>query len=163
MRKKQLEPGYEAAKEKALRLLEFRAHSLWELRRKLADAGAAPEDIDRVAEFVCEYRLVDDEAYAERLASDLARLKKFGRHRIFAELSRRGIDREIIENTLENLDTDEREALVPLMIKKLGGDFDRKSRDRAFRYFAARGYSFDDMKAAFDRARCECDDEGDYI
>lgn len=163
MRKKHLEPGYEAAKEKALRLLEFRAHSEWELRRKLADAGAAQEDIERVADFVREYHLVDDEAYAERLAADLANLKKFGKHRISAELSRRGIDREIIDNVLCGLETDEREALLPLMKKKLGGDFDRKSRDRAFRYFAARGYSFDDMKSTFEQARDESEDEGEYI
>ena len=49
------------------------------------------------------------------------------------------------------------------MKKKLGGDFDRKSRDRAFRYFAARGYSFDDMKSTFEQARDEFEDEGEYI
>lgn len=163
MKRKMLEPGYEAAKEKALRLLEFRAHSEYELRRKLADAGAAEEDIERVAEFVREYRLVDDEAYAARLAADLAHLKKYGKRRIFSELNRRGIDREIIENVIEELDTDEAETLLPLMKKKLGGDFGQKSRDRAFRYFAARGYGFDDIKAAFEEAKEECDSEGEYI
>lgn len=149
--KKEKEPlDFAGAKEKALRLLEFRAHSEAELAQKLRRAGAEPEHIDAVLEFLREYHFVDDRIYAERLAADLANLKKFGRHRIMAELSRKGIARDICNDVIDELELDEEEMLLPLMEKKLGGDFDRKSRDRAFRYFAARGYSFDDIKRAFD-------------
>lgn len=144
-----------AAKEKALRILEFRANSEYELRMKLRRAGALAEDIDEIVEFLLEYRLLDDHAYAERLAADMSSLKKYGRQRIRAELSHRGIQRSIIDDVLDNLECDEEEMLLPLMKKKLCGDFDRKSRDRAFRYFAARGYKFDDIRRAFDAAAAE--------
>lgn len=106
-----------------------------------------------------EYHLTDDRIYASRLANDLSNIKKFGKHRIKAELSRRGIKREIIYEVLDEIETDEGEQILPLMEKKLGGDFDRKSRDRAFRYFAARGYSFDDIKRAFDKISSEVYDD----
>lgn len=140
---------FSQAKEKALRLLEFRSHSEFELRTKLLRAGAESSDIDKIIDFLNEYSLIDDRKYAERLAADLSNLKKFGSYRIRSELMRRGIDRRICDDVIAELDADEEEMLLPLMEKKLGGDFERKSRDRAFRYFAARGYSFDDIKRAF--------------
>ncbi len=128
----------------------FRAHSEFELVQKLRHAGAGNDEIEMIKEFLNEYKLIDDRVYAERLAADLSNIKKFGKHRILAELAKRGIAREISYEVIEELETDEGEQLLPLMQKKLSGDFDRKSRDRAFRYFAARGYSFDDIKRAFD-------------
>ena len=150
---------YAAAKEKALRLLEFRSHSEYELRTKLLHAGAEAGDIDRIMEFLREYSLIDDRIYARRLASDLSNLKKFGSYRIKSELMRRGISNVICEEVISELDCDETQMLLPLMEKKLGGDFDRKSRDRAFRYFASRGYSFDDIKHAFDEIVSQSENE----
>lgn len=150
---------YNAAKEKALRLLEFRAHSEYELRQKLLHALAKPEDIDAIMEFLHEYSLIDDRIYAQRLAADLSNLKKFGTYRIRAELMRHGIEREVCDEVISELDTDEQQMLLPLMERKLGGDFDKKSRDRAFRYFAGRGYSFDDIKSAFDAVRAQSEEE----
>lgn len=146
---------YDAVKERALRLLAFRAHSEYELRDKLAHDGASGEDIDSVIDFLYEYKLIDDSIYAARLAADLSNIKKYGRYRIVAELSRKGIPREIIAEVTDEMDTDEEEQLLPLMEKKLAGDFDQKSRDRAFRYFAARGYSFDDIKSAYNKLKGE--------
>lgn len=147
--------SFDAVKERTLRLLAFRAHSEYELRDKLTHDGASEELIDAVIEFLYEYKLIDDRIYAERLANDLSNIKKYGRYRIIAELSRKGISHEIISEVTDAMETDEEEQLLPLMERKLGGDFDQKSRDRAFRYFAARGYSFDDIKAAFNRLKDE--------
>ena len=46
---------FEQAKDKALRLIEFRSHSEKELREKLKHAGAEAEDIDSVVEFLLHY------------------------------------------------------------------------------------------------------------
>lgn len=151
--------SYDKVKEKALRLLEFRSHSEYELKDKLKHLGASEEDIEKTFDFLHEYHLTDDRIYATRLANDLSNIKKFGKHRIKAELLRRGIERDIISEILDELETDEGEQLLPLMEKKLGGDFDRKNRDKAFRYFASRGYSFDDIKRAFDELSSEVYDD----
>lgn len=158
-KERKLPDNYEAVKEKALRLLEFRTHSEFELAEKLRRLGASEENINKTFDFLHEYHLTDDRLYAEKLACDLSNLKKFGKHRIKAELARRGIDREIISEVLDEIETDEGEQLLPLMEKKLAGDFDRKSKDRAFRYFAARGYGFDDIKRAFDEISSETYDD----
>ncbi len=143
------------AKDKALKLLAFRAHSEYELKDKLRHSNTPDDVIDEVMEFLREYNLADDRIYAERLARDLANIKKFAKRRILIELSRKGISREIANDAVSELETDEFEMLVPQMKKKVGEDFSQKSRDRAFRYFASRGYSFDDIKCAFEEIKSE--------
>lgn len=151
--KKELSAG--EAKEKALRLLEFRSHSEKELSDKLIRAGANRVDLPPIMEFLKEYGFLDDAEYAKRLARDLQNLKKLGKRRIAEELKMRGIRGEDLENALAELADEEGDALLPLVERKLGGDFEKKNVDRAIRYFLYRGYGFDDIKACIDRLKTE--------
>lgn len=157
MEKKHL--NYEQAKDKALRLLEFRSHSERELTDKLICAGAEREDIDRILEFCRSYGFVNDKSYAERKAKDLKNLKRYGRRRIEQELYSKGISREDIASAVEQLDfEDAEEILYPLVRKKLAGDFERKSIDRTMRYFIYRGYEIGDIKNCIERVKGETDE-----
>lgn len=151
---------YEQVKDKALTLLEYRSHSEAELRQKLRQKGAEESDIDRVMEFLKEYKFINDEDYARRLASDLVKLKKFGLYRVRRELKSKGIDEDTIALVLEDIDVDEQEALMPLVEKKLGGDFEKKNVDKTIRYFLYRGYSFDDIRHCIEYAKQNGEDYG---
>lgn len=145
MRSKQILNSYDAVKEKALRLLEFRSHSEAELCSKLRRAGASEEHIAQALEFCRSYGFVNDRAYAARKAADLFRLKKYGRRRIYNELKALGIDEEYIN--LDDLDIDEELSnLRSLAKKKLNGDFSQKSKDKCIRFLVYRGYDFYDIK-----------------
>lgn len=145
MKEKQ-ELTFEQAKDKALRLLEFRAHSERELTDKLKRAGANEFDIEEILEFCRNYNFVDDRVYAIGKARDLKNLKKYGARRIKSELYQKGIDAEYIEEALSLLDDDEEDALLPLVEKRLRGDFEKKNVDKCIRYFMYRGYNFSDIK-----------------
>ncbi len=147
--------NYEQTREKALRLLEFRAHSEKELRDKLQRAGAAEENIEKVMDFCREYKFVNDETYAKGKAKDLQNLKKFGKHRIKSELSQKGIASDLIELALSELDEEETDRLEPLVRKKLGSNFEKKNIDKCIRYFIYRGYSFGDIKSCIENIKTE--------
>ena len=144
-----------AAREKALRLLEFRAHSEKELCDKLIRAGAKKDDLPSIIEFLKEYGFLNDGEYAQRLARDLQNVKKFGKRRIAQELKSRGIDGDDLECALAELSDDSEEALLPLVQKKLGGNFEKKNIDRAYRCFMYRGYDFGDIKRCIDTITAE--------
>lgn len=149
MRKPKPLLSYEAVKEKALRLLEFRSHSESELRNKLHMAQASEENIDKTIEFCKNYGFIDDKAYATHKANDLINLKKFGLRRIRSELKAKGIADYIIDDVIQNLDNDtEKDNLFPLIEKKLKGDFSDKNKDKCLRYFIYRGYDLYDIKNA---------------
>lgn len=150
MIKEKKELNASQAKEKALRLLEFRAHSEKELCDKLRRAGAKSEDLPEIIDFLRNYGFLNDGEYAKRLARDLQNVKKYGRRRIAQELKTRGINGEILDDALAELKEDEDETLLPLVQKKLGGNFERKNIDKAVRYFMYRGYGYDDIKRCID-------------
>ena len=141
---------WEQTKEKALRLLEFRNHSSFELRKKLRMAGAEDENIDRAIEFCMEYHLINDGEYAKALAKDLANLKKYGKRRIYQELKSRGLSSEDIDAALEGAE-DDTDELFSLVAKKLKGNFEKKNRDKAIRYFIYRGYEASDIIDSIER------------
>ncbi|MBE7044738.1 MAG: regulatory protein RecX [Ruminococcaceae bacterium] len=143
MEKKEL--TFAAAKEKALRLIEFRSHSEKELRDKLRRAGAEADHIDEIVVFLKEYRFLDDESYAQKLAQDLKNLKKYGKRRITQELRQKGISQEFIDSAVAELGEDDTEELFSLVEKRIRGDFEKKSIDRTVRYFIYRGYRAEDI------------------
>ena len=156
--KNQKSLDYDGAREKALRLLEFRSHSEKELSDKLKRAGANTEDIENVLEFCREYGFVNDERYAIGKAKDLKNLKKYGRNRIKQELHSKGISAEHIETAMMELEDDYEDILYPLVKKKLGGDFERKNIDKCIRYFIYRGYDLRDIKSCIERIKDETDE-----
>lgn len=150
----QKELTFEQTKDKALRLLEFRAHSERELTDKLQRAGAKDNDIEEVLEFCRNYGFVDDRSFAVKKARDLKNLKRYGIRRIKSELYSKGIAAEYIEEAVAELDDNE-EMLIPLVEKKLGGNFEKKNVDKCIRYFIYRGYSFSDIKNCIDELKID--------
>ena len=138
--------SYEDTKEKALRLLEFRSHSEGELKKKLSLSGASDENIEKTIDFLREYHLVNDTLYAESLARDLQNIKSYGKNRIKNELISRGISPYLAEEVLLKLDENDTERLREQIRKRLKGNFDKKNKDKAVRYFIYRGYSFEEIK-----------------
>lgn len=150
---------YEQVKDKALRLLTFRAHSEKELCDKLRTAGAESGDIEKVLDFCRRYNFVNDLQFAKGKARDLKNLKKYGRRRIEAELYSKGISAEYVAEALSELDFDDTEEnLLPLVRKKLGGDFEKKSVDRCIRYFLYRGYELREVKECINTLQGEADE-----
>lgn len=144
----------EQVKEKALRVLEYRSHSDFELRQKLSRAGGSEEDIDYAVSFCTEYGFLDDEKYAVSLSRDLSNLKKFGKKRIKLELVRRGISPDICEIALDAIE-DDGDELLKLADKKLKGNFERKNIDKAIRFLIYRGYDLGDIKNAIERLKSD--------
>jgi regulatory protein len=96
-----------------------------------------------------EYGYIDDEKYAEQYIS--LQGAKSGKLKLKAELSRRGIDREIIEGLL--CEYDDGEAAFELLSKYLKGEppADMKEKNRAAMYLAGKGCSYPSIKKALER------------
>lgn len=151
---------FESAKTYAANLVSARSYTERGMKQKLMDHTGDEATANKVLAFLKEYKLIDDSDYARRFASDCLNLKKYGRRKIKYKLLEKGIPAEIAENAIEELDCNDVEAenLEKLMQKKLGGDFDMKNVMRAKRYFAARGYSFDDIDSTLRKLKAESED-----
>lgn len=135
----------------ALRFLTLRAHSEKELYRKLLKNHSA-----RCAEFALqkcrELGFLDDEDFAARYAEELMRNKRYGLARIRSALYEKGIDREITDKVIKSLDFDAVPCIIEVIEKKyLSCLNDEKGRKKATAALIRLGYSYGDIKTAFDK------------
>lgn len=144
---------------KASELLSRRDHSEKELLTKLRQKGFA-EGAQEAIEKLRDYGYVNDERFAVSYASELRRLKHFGKRRIEQELFKKGIDREIIFDVLESLEFDENE-LCELITKKyyrnLGTE---KGVQKTINALVRAGYGYREIKDALSQI---AENEGDFF
>ena len=147
------------AREKALYLLSHRDHTQKELIekiRKTTDEQAA----EKAAERMKELGLIDDEAFARRYAKELLFRKKFSRSRTEYELTKKGIDRDLIAELLEEFEPDPKEQILELVWQKyLHMIKDEKGKKRTVMALQRLGYRWEDIRSALkeiaDRQDCE--------
>lgn len=148
---KKTDLNYQEAKDKALRLLGVRDHSEKELSDKLKRAGASDEDIEKILEFLREYGMVNDERFAKTYCEYLHTVKRFGKKKIEYELKSKGIDSIYVQEALEEIEEYTDEELIPMIEKRLKGDFSTKQKNKVKRYFYNRGFSMTDVNNCIER------------
>ncbi len=137
------------AKEKALWLISYRDHSKKELADKIrhtCDEDSAQKAVDRLEEL----GLVNDEGFARRYAEQLIFSKHMSKRGVSYELSRKGIDKELAQEILEDIDVDENEEIKAVLEKKYRNLDDEKTRRRAVAALQRLGYGWDSIRRAMD-------------
>lgn len=139
--------------DRALDMLEARARGVAELRRLLLKKGEPEPDVDAAIERLRASGLLDDANFARQLARSKALGAGLSRRRIAQELTRRGVDRavsgEAIEEVFEEENVDEEASIERLARKKLRtmAKLDSPTqRRRLFGFLARRGYDGDDIQ-----------------
>ncbi len=142
--------SFRRAYNKALDFLSRRPYSEKELARKLREKDFSDEAIENAVERLKELSLLDDEKYAEMLCEHLYNNKHYGEKRIMQELLFRGIDRETAQAAVLALDKDNINSIVLLLEHKFKNKIgDEKSRQRTVASLLRYGYSYSDIKTAF--------------
>ena len=144
------------AKEKALWLISCRDHSKRELETKIrrdSDEESAKKAVERMEEL----GLVDDERYARRYCEQLINVKHLSRRGAMYKLSEKGIDKELAEQILDELDPDPREHISIILETKYKSVLkDEKGRRRAVAALQRMGYSWGDINAVLSDYTEEC-------
>lgn len=135
------------ASEKALYLLEHRNHSKKELSDKIARV-TSKEAALAAAQHMEDIGLVNDGEFARMYAKELFERKKFGAQRVRHELYLKGIDRDLIDEILEEFDEDPAEKIRELLERKYPGyNEDEKIKRRAVAALQRLGYRFGEIRS----------------
>ena len=143
---------------RALDALARRGRSESELRRWLKEREFPPDEIDDAVRRLQAAGLLDDAKYALAFARSRIVGRKLSRRRAQAELTRRGVSREVadaaIAAVLEDEGVDEAAAIEAVAAKKLRGlaKLDAQTQARRLTAFLARrGYDGDAVRAVVRR------------
>ena len=146
----------------AVSLLSRRDHSKKELMRKLKEKGYS-KGAEAAVEKLANSGYVDDERFCRLYASELIRLKVYGRKRVEQELYLKGVDREIISGVLDEISFDTDRLSDIIKRKYLAKMTDEKGRQKAFNALLRLGYSYSEIRDALENMQeeftCEVYDE----
>ena len=136
------------AKEKALYLIEYRSRTRRELLDKLIPLfgeNASMLAVERLEEL----GLINDEVYAREYAENLLFKKRYSRERASFEMTKKGIDRYVIEDILEELSPEPVEQIRQLLETKFARNLsDEKGRARTINSLKSMGYRWSDIQDA---------------
>ncbi len=143
------EAGFRSAYEKGVKYLSMRAYSEKELYNKLkmkfGDAASR-----RAVDKMLRLGYINDEEFCREYAKYLFEVKKYDIKRISYELKNKGIDSEIVENTLKTLDNEPIQRIIDMLRSKYERNLEtEKDRKRLVNRFIRMGYSYRDIKDAF--------------
>ena len=142
--------GGSGAKAQAASIIGSRALSKRELTRRLVKKGSEEADAKAAADWLEDIGAVDDAAYAASLARHYGG-RGYGPARVREELRRRGVDRSLWDQALEEL-PEAAETLDRLIQKKCGGDLaDPREKKRVSQALMRRGFDWSDVRAAMGR------------
>lgn len=140
--------------ERALTLLEYRARSVDELRRKLIQKGAPKDEVEEALDRLVEQKLLDDADYARQFARTKITGSGASRMRVLQELRHKGVATDVAERALQNL-VEEEGIDASTSIQRVAGKkwaalakldlFTR--RRRLYSFLARRGFSPDEIRA----------------
>lgn len=141
-------------KEKALDLLARKPQSRRELEKKLAEWGAAEDEVQTVCDRMEQLGYLNDAEYAARVVRHYS-AKGFGPGKLRDELYRRGVPRDLWQEAMDQAE-DPAQAIDAFVAKKLAGKtVDRQSLKKVSDALARRGYRWPDINDALRRYGAE--------
>ena len=139
-----------AVRAAAASMIGSRPLSKKELTRRLIQKGNDASDAQAAADWLEDIGAVDDAGYAAALVRHYGG-KGFGPARVKEELRRRGVDRSLWDEALEEM-PEAAEVLDELIRKKRKGDLsDPKEKKRVSDGLMRRGFAWSDIRAAMGR------------
>lgn len=144
------------AKRVALRYLNHRSRSEKEIKERLIKEEIPEEIIARVLEFLRSYDLVNDEKWSRAFANDKLNRKAVSSRQIAIELRQKGIDENIIEETIKTVNAEQSDWDRALEAAKkrwprLQREEPHKRKQKMFSFLAGRGFSFEVIKSTYQK------------
>ena len=136
------------AKDRALNFLSYRDRSEKEIRTKLKDVGYQENIIDWVIGELQRLKFLDDQRFAQSYAQTQMITRPMGEYFLKRELKQKGIDTELIEQTVEKIYEEKAQVSVALELaqqrKKRYSNIDAmKAKKRVSDFLLRRGFSWD--------------------
>ena len=149
-----LENGDLAAFDRAISYLEKNIKTEKGIRQYLAQKGFLEESVDKAVDKLKEYGYINDELFAESYIRTYS--SKKGKKLLAYELAIKGVDKQIIDEKIEELVDNELASCIEILTKYTKGkENNLKTRQKAYAYLAGKGFSSNVINQAIREILCE--------
>jgi len=140
----------------ALNLLKKRVYTSWEIAEKLRRRGASDEKKEDVLRRLEGKGFIDDRKYSEMYVYDSFTLKKWGKWKIRQQLRKKGVNDEIIEESIAKVieEVDVKKIIVELINKRIkNGKTSKQEIQNVKRFLMNRGFDIGEIDDAIGKLR----------
>lgn len=142
----------------AIRFLGFRPRSQTEIERYLYDKGYAPEVASHIVERLRQEQYLDDEAFARFWLENRERFRPRGRQALRYELKQKGLDQEVIETALADVDEEESAwTAIEGKIYRWKNLEEQEFKQKVMAFLSRRGFNYEVAGQAANRAWASLD------
>ena len=138
--------------EYALFLIKIRDRSEFEIRNKMKQRDFSSEDIEKTVKYLIDNKYLNDQKFAERFTENYSKYHLKGKIFIKQKLIRLGIDSEIINYALNQVEDDNsgiKERGQKWLSRKAKID-DDDVKQKLMRHLISQGYSYEEIKGVVD-------------
>ncbi len=130
---------------RCLDLLARRARSEWEIRDYLRRKDYEPEVIELIIQRLLRAKYIDDFAFGKSWVANRRSLKSTSKRKLTQELKQKRLDDSVINQVLEEDETDEQEVLKELITKKRNQSR-YQDEQKLIAYLLRQGFNYSDIK-----------------
>ncbi|MDF1574552.1 MAG: regulatory protein RecX [Bacteroidales bacterium] len=138
---------YKAALQRAAALCSRQEQCSSQIREKLKNWKVTREDADRILDLLKKENFLDDQRYATHYVSDKFRFNGWGKIKLSAMLSQKGISKDVIEEAMNQIDPELYKQACARLIREKSASLREsnpyKKKGKLFRYAAQRGFESD--------------------
>ena len=147
--------GKETVLKKILHYCNYQERCKKEIYAKLRSFELNNDDMNFIVEFLQEEGFINDERYCRSYVKSKLNLKKWGVNKIRLSLFEKGINKEIIDNVISEIDKDsyKEELLNLLKNKKIDETDPYKRKAKLIRYAVSKGYSLNEVMETVDKLK----------
>lgn len=136
------------ARKRCLRLLEYSPRTVSQLKSRLAGDGFEEEQIEDAIRYAASFGYVNDSSYAmEYVRTGCTRKSP---RQLFAQLSQRGVDKEVIEQALDAYSGEQENTIRRLAEKRMQQKMPQSEEElpKTIRYLVSKGFPYEMSKRA---------------
>ncbi|MFA8449900.1 MAG: regulatory protein RecX [Bacteroidales bacterium] len=130
---------------KAMKYCAYQERCSNDIKEKLVNWGAFPNDIDSIINQLIDEKFIDDQRFANSYVRSKFTYNKWGKKKIFVMLKQKGIDKEIAEQALNEINEEDYLQTVLNLIQKktvkAENEFQRKQKVAAWLH--SKGFEMD--------------------
>lgn len=139
--------GVKSCFEFALKYVSARLKTEYEVKKHLKEKEYLPEAINNAIAKLKEYKYINDEYYAN-VYIDINK-SRMGYKKIAYNLTRHGVNSNIVNEALENLGDQQEVILITIKKYMKAKVYDYKTKDKLYRFLVGRGFKHTQIMSVF--------------
>ncbi len=137
----------------AMSLVSRKMRTTSEIQSKLRAKGLSPAAIAQAVDKLIELGYLNDAEYARLYANDL--FARYGEKVVEQKLLQKGLDRDLVRETLREIPQTQEliDTYLQRFLQRYDADEPYKKKQKCLRALLAKGFSYDDALAAWNRTK----------